>query len=95
MIAAFVGEPPAGGLVTQKPKRTPMRKFALSIAAAGTLGLAAFAAAPAQAAATHLGITQAVPALETMDSSVIQAQWHRRWESRGRWHRRWRSRRWR
>ena len=71
-----------------------MRKCALAIAAAGTLGLAAFAAVPAQAAATHLGITEAVPALETMDSSVVQARWHRRWESRGRWHRRWRSRYW-
>jgi Spy/CpxP family protein refolding chaperone len=70
-----------------------MRKFALVFAAASTLGLAAFAAAPAQAAATHLGITQAVPAMETMDSSVVQVRWHHRWESRGRWHRRWRSRR--
>jgi Spy/CpxP family protein refolding chaperone len=70
-----------------------MRKFALVFAAASTLGLAAFAAAPAQAAATHLGITQAVPAMDALDSSVVTVQWHRRWESRGRWHRRWRSRR--
>ena len=70
-----------------------MRKLALVFAAASTLGLAAFASAPAQAAATHLGITQAVPVMDAMDSSVVQVQWHRRWESRGRWHRRWRSRR--
>jgi hypothetical protein len=74
-----------------------MRKLLLCVATAATLGLAAFASAPAQAAATHLGITQTSPAA---DSAVIDVRcrwgrcWHSRWESRGRWHRRWRSRYW-
>ncbi len=74
-----------------------MRKFALVVAAASTLGLAAFASAPAQAAA-HLGITHAVPAVNSMIEDVRCRRgrcWHSRWESRGSWHRRWRSRRWR
>jgi Spy/CpxP family protein refolding chaperone len=66
-----------------------MRKLALVVAAATTLGITAFVAAPTQAAATHLGVTQALPAV---DSSIVNVQWHRRWESRGRWHRRWESR---
>jgi hypothetical protein len=74
-----------------------MRKFALVFAAAGTLGLAAFASAPAQAAANHLGVALSSPITE---SSVVDVRcrwgrcWHSRWESRGRWHRRWRSRHW-
>jgi uncharacterized low-complexity protein len=75
-----------------------MRKFALALATASTLGLAAFASAPAQAAATHLGITQTSPAADTVVEDVRCRRgrcWHSRWESRGSWHRRWRSRRWR
>jgi hypothetical protein len=66
-----------------------MKKLALVIAAAGVLGLAAFVSAPAQAAATHLGVTQTSAQVEM---SVVDVRWHRRWHSRGGWHRRWRSR---
>lgn len=71
-----------------------LRKFALAVAAAGALGLAA--TATPVSAGVFTGLTT-----PTVESSVEESQWRRRrWRGhryrgyRG-WHRRWRSRRWR
>ena len=66
-----------------------LRKFVLTAAAAGAIGLAAFATAPAQAAT--LATTGLIaPQIET---DITQVQ-HWRWGSRRNWNRRiWRPRR--
>lgn len=73
-----------------------LRKFVLTAAAAGVIGLAAFTTAPAQAG--PLATTGLIaPQIETDVTLVQHWRWgsRRSWRQRYQYHRRWESRRWR
>jgi hypothetical protein len=75
-----------------------LRKFVLTAASVGALGVAALASTPAQAGGPHLGAALRAPVIETpvvnahcihrRHSSRVRC-WHDRWDSRWQWRHRW------